>query len=111
MSCRKRISVRVSGVDINNTAITSDFTSDPIELINEYWNLNVWFDGSITGSPTITIEASNTTDSDSFNNIECFTGIQVPEMFESFTATYKYIRVVYSSNGATGANKYFDLMQ
>ena len=111
MSCIKQIeAVRVSTTNINNTAIGTNFTSDAI-LIDEVcaFVLNVWFASAVTGTPLVTIEGSNTTDSASFKALSCAENIPLPEIITKSTYLPRYIRFVYDANGATGGNKNFDL--
>ena len=115
MSCDKpKTTVRVSGVDQNETVATASFTSDAIEFkSNTYWNLNVWFDiaFSVTGQqPTVTIQVSNDEDSESFNDLQGAIEVDVPEVFFSEMSTWKFMRIVYTANGTTAGLKNFDLI-
>lgn len=102
------ITIRESGTPVNGTAITSSFISDVFEIGGFAWTLNVWFDGAITGSPTFSVQVSNDTDTDSFISLGCANNTQAPTIIGDGIAEYKYFRIVYSDNGATGGDKYFD---
>lgn len=110
---KKYITIRQSGTDQNGTAATSSMTSDAVEFTtNGYWVLNVWFDSlTVSGTnPEFTIEVSNDTDPDSFNALEGADNVTAPEYVTSEFSQWRYFRVVYTPNGATGGTKYFDLI-
>jgi len=111
-----RLIIEVSGVDVNGTDADTGFTSDPIKLENKPWSLNVWFDNSfaVTGQdPNLTIEYSNDFDGDvnSFNPLEGFTAVDLPDFFDSLDKTSLWIRFVYDEQGVTAGDKHFDLLQ
>lgn len=112
MCCEKKnITIRVSGTDQNGTDATSDATSDAIEFCsNSYWSFNAWVD-SLTGSaPTVTLEVSNDSDVDSFVELDGAVDLTLPCYVESEFSKFKYMRVVYTSGGATGGTKEFRLL-
>ena len=108
---KQRVTIRENATStaVNGTTLTVDFVSNVIHLKdNKFWNLNVWFSSLTTGTPTFTVQASNVTDENSFNDIQCAADVNAPNMVESLTSTYSYVRIVYNSNSSTGGNMYFD---
>lgn len=101
---KEKATIRVAGTDVNGDVATADFTSDPLHLAED-WRVTVNFffaSLAVTGTqPTLTIEESNSTDVDSFIPIEGWTDIDLPNFFRDFIAEAEYIRLIYSSNGAT----------
>lgn len=103
---KERVTIRVSGTDVNGDSSQVDFTSDAIPF-KDVWQLtvNFFFDSlTFTGQqpPTLTIEESNSTDVDSFRPIEGWEDVNLPEFFKDFATRAEFIRLVYSSQGASG---------
>jgi len=102
-----------TGNDVNGTNATTSFTSEPIEFVsNTAWNLNVWFTSlAVTGkAPTFTIQVSDTTDINSFNDLDNAVDIAAPHMVTKSDSPWKYFRIVYDPQGATAGTKNFDLI-
>ena len=108
----QKISVRDSAttLDINGTLTSLAFTSEPIEVLGKDWSLNTWHTAALIGVPTFTIEVSNVTDTGSFNPLGCAENLPTEKPFIYNSSEYKYMRIVYLDNGATGGNKNFDLI-
>ncbi len=109
---KERAIIRVSGTDVSGDAATADFTSDAIPMGKfEGITVSLWAD-SFTGSgtpPKVTIEASGSTDVDSFDAVTNATNISLPVVLQDFTIELEYFRVVYASNGATGGTLAYEL--
>jgi hypothetical protein len=104
---------RATGNDVNGTNANVAFTSEPIQFNqNCVWNLNVWFTSlAVTGKdPTFTIQVSDTTDVDSFNDLTNAVDIIAPHMVTKKDSPWLYFRIIYDPQGATGGTKNFDLI-
>jgi len=114
-SLKQNISIRVAGVNQDGTASTAAITSDAIEFVNnEAWSFNVWFTGlTFTAGkpPTITIEVSNDTDTNSFTPLSGGTVVNTPVYIDSEFSKWRYMRIIYDPQNATGGTKNFDLVQ
>lgn len=97
--------VLVSGSDVNGDNANTDFTSDEICMLNAPWSLVFTFSSlSVTGKyPTLEIQGSNDVDAgaNTWDTIPNGSAASLPRTFESSKCRYRYLRLVYLSNGAT----------
>lgn len=112
---KQLISITVGGVDQNGTAATSSMTSEAVEFkSNGFWSLNVWFSSlTVSGkNPTITIQVSNDDNINSFSDLKDATLKDVSNnlVIKSEFSKWRYMRIIYTPNGATGGTKNFDLI-
>lgn len=115
MALKQTYTFKDAGGALNGTAATLASTTDPVEFKGNFaWSLNGWFDNSFafTGkAPTVTIEVSDTVDSDSFNELDKAVNITLPVLIKSEFSKWKYFRIKYDPQGATTGDKHFNLMQ
>jgi len=114
---RNRAIIRVSTTDIQGDSAQVDFTSDTVSVEGfEGIVLTFWADSlAVSGkSPTLTVEVSGSTDVDSF--VEVFGAIQLDlttaepsVVLQDFAIETKYVRFVYTSEGATGGTLNYEL--
>ena len=114
---KQTFSVRVSGVDQNGTAATASMTSDAISFREiGIWSLNAYITGlTFTGNqpPQVTIEVSNDSAAASFTPLTGAINVTLDDRhyFDNLDSTWKFFRVVYDPQNATGGTKNFDSIQ
>lgn len=114
MALKQSKTIFDSGTAVNGRAATLAFTSDPIEFVNNSaWSVNVWFASlAFSGAPpTVTLQVSNVTDSNSFNNLTGAVGLPMPDMIKDTEAKYRFWRVVYDPKTASSGTINVDLIQ
>lgn len=114
---KQTFSVRVSGVDQNGTLATAAMTSDAIPFKGAgIWSLNAFITGlTFTGNapPQVTIEVSNDPAAASFTPMAGAINVTLNDRFyfDDLDSTWKYFRVKYDPQNATGGTKNFDAIQ
>ncbi len=105
---KERAIIRESGTNVSGSDATDDFTSDAI-AIGSFTGITLSFwAGSllITGKdPTLTVQASNSTDVDSFVDVTGAAQLDITTSegvaLEDFGIEFEYVRFIYLSEGTT----------
>ena len=99
------LAVLEAGTDKNGANANTDFTSDEICMEDKPWSLVFTFTSlSVTGQyPTVEIQGCNDPDVGANNWESIFNGgaKTLPRTFKSRFCEFRFIRLVYLSNGAT----------
>ena len=109
---KERGIIRVSTVNVSGDAATADFTSDAVRVDKfRGITLSFWVDSlTETGqTPNVTIQASNSTDVDSFETIDGANKINIPVAVQNLTVQFDYVRFIYASKSATGGTVAYEL--
>lgn len=92
---------KIGGVPAENVDATNDVTTDAFEMeISHDWSVSIK-GNSVVGLPTYTIEVSNN-NSTWYNLNVLSTGVKFVDSITSDFLSYRYMRIVYAANGATG---------
>lgn len=100
MALKQSIEINVLTVPVVAFDATSDFTTDVIEWSDfSGFAVNFWFPtlNGVSPKPRITIQVSETNDSDSFVTYVDVDNIAIPQLFEKASVSPNFIRFVYDS--------------
>ena len=101
MALKQSIEIKVSSSPVVDYDATSDFTTDAIEWSTDLagFAVNFWFPtlNGVSPKPRITIQVSETNDSDSFVTYVDVDNIAIPQLFEKASVSPNFIRFVYDS--------------
>lgn len=91
---------KISGADAVGVDATNDFTTDgyPFEISHD-WSVS-FKDNAVTGLPTYTLQVSNN-NSTWYNLNVLSTGVKFDDSITSDFISYRFMRVVYTANGAS----------
>lgn len=102
---KKSVPILVSGATINGTAATANKTSDAFELSDNPWSLIFTFSSlTLTAAyPTLSIQGSNDIAKGANTWAEIPSGgVTLPNLVKSRYCEYRFLRIVYTANSATG---------
>lgn len=100
MALKETITIKVGATAVVSYAADSDFTTEAIEWSDfSGFAVSFWFPtlNGVSPKPRITIQVSQTNDTNSFITYVDVDNIAIPQLFEKSTVSPNYIRFVYDS--------------